>query len=47
MLINKKELNCFNNNNIFIFIIKNDIKNIIRRISFISNIFNYITYRFK
>ena len=43
MFINKKNLNYFDNNNIYVFIIKN----IIRKILFILNIFDNIIYKFK
>ena len=46
MLINKKHLYYINNNNFNIFIIKNDIKNVIYKFFFIISILNNVTNYF-
>ena len=43
MLINEKNLYYIDNNNVNIFIIKNDVKNIINKILFVASIFYNIT----
>ena len=43
MLIRKKNLYNIDNNNVNIFIIENDIKNVINKIFFIASIFHNIT----
>ena len=43
MFINEKHLYRIDNNNVNIFIIKNDIENVIRRIFFVISIFNNVT----
>ena len=43
MLINKKNLYNIDDDNVNIFVIKNDVENVINRILFIANIFYDIT----
>ena len=43
MFINKKHLYRINNNNFNVFIVKNDIENVIRKIFFIISIFDNVT----
>ena len=46
MLINKKNLYNIDNNNINIFIIKNDVKDIINKILFVASILHDVTNYF-
>ena len=43
MLVNEKHLYDIDNNNVNVFVIKNDIKNVIYKIFFTTSIFNNIT----